>query len=60
MSSEIENPFDSSYYYTCQITPESFSYFSIIVYLKVSFKKVSMLVINITAVFNLPFNTSKY
>ena len=24
MSSEKENPFDSSYYYTCQITPESF------------------------------------
>lgn len=60
MSSEKENPFDSSYYYTCQITPESFSYLSIIVYLKVCFKKVSMLVINITVVFNLPFNTSRY
>ena len=59
MSSEKENPFDSSYYYTCQITPESFSYFFIIVYLKVCFKKFSMLV-NITIVFNLSFNTSKY
>ena len=60
MSSEKENPFDSSYYYTCQITPESFSYFFIIVYLKVCFKKFSMLVTNITVVFNLSFNTSKY
>ena len=60
MSSGKENPFDSSYYYTCQITLESFSYFFITVYLKVCFKKVSMLVTNITVMFNLPFNTSKY